>query len=133
MLPTDEFSTSDAFGDGYIAHIQKKNEASEIIVRELIYQWLEHYKNTSDTNTAIQDFSIDAINIIDNKKNNNQNYVIVAQVEFSIIPSSIPSAFASFAGDPISPADKWWHLVSTFGILQLSEEYFLRILSGWGT
>jgi hypothetical protein len=134
-LPQDAFSRLDNFGDGYISKIKIddiKNNTPEEIVSELVTQWLQHYKTESTyQDAAINDFSIDGIRLLDNPSN--KNYVIVAAVNFSIIPRKIPNDYGSFPSQPIGPNDTWWHIGAPFGVIKLDDYYYLRLLPGWGT
>jgi len=136
VLPFDEYSRSDDFGDGYIANIKVedvKNNSPEEIIYTLVTQWLEHYKTESSSpDASIKDFSIGEILIVENTSN--ENYVIVAKTTFSIIPSKIPNDFASFPGKPYDPNDAPWdHIGAPFGVIQVGDYYYLRLVFGWGT
>jgi hypothetical protein len=136
ILPTDEFSIHDEFGDGYIASIKVedvKNSNPDKIVNVLVTQWLEHYKTESRApRAAIEDFVIDDILMVDNRSND--TYVFVAKVAFSIIPSETPSDFGSFPGEPYDPKEApWWHIGAPFGVIQVGNYYYLRMVFGWGT
>lgn len=134
-LPEDEFSQFDEFGDGFIAKIKvndTKNFSSEKIVSTLVEQWLEHYKSQSDyENAAINDFTIDKIRLLDVPVYS--NYTIVAGVNFSIIPKKTPSDFGGFPGEEYDPNSSWWHIAAPFGVIQVDDYYYLRLVFGWGT
>lgn len=135
ILPTDEFSRFDQFGDGYIAKVKVedvKNDNSEEIVNILVTQWLEHYKTESSyQNAAIEDFSVDEIRILDNPSNG--TYVIVAGVSFSIIPRKTPNDYGGFPGKEYDPNTPWWRIAAPFGVIQINDYYYLRLVFGWGT
>jgi hypothetical protein len=135
LLPEDEFSQFDKFGDGFIAKIKIKDTesfSSEQIVSGLVEQWLEHYKYQSDyENATINDYTIDKIRLLDVPSNS--NYTIVAGVNFSIIPRNIPSDFGGFPGEEYDPNSLWWHIAAPFGVIQVGDYYYLRLVFGWGT
>jgi hypothetical protein len=141
ILPTDQHSRFDQFGDGYIAKIKVedlKGAAPEEIVAKLVTQWLEHYKTqSSDPMAAIKDFSIDGVRLADNPSKldipPNRNYVIVAGVRFSIIPKQEHNDYSSFPGEIFNPNSPWWHLSAPFGVIQVGDTYYLRMVWGWGT
>lgn len=134
-LPEDEFSRFDEFGDGFIAKIKIKDTesfSSEQIISSLVGQWLEHYKSQSDyEDAAIDDYTIDKIRLLDVPSNS--NYTIAAGVSFSIIPRKIPSDFGGFPGEEYNPNSPWWHLAAPFGVIQVGDYYYLRLVFGWGT
>lgn len=134
-LPEDEFSQFDNFGDGFIAKIKIKDTTSlspEEIVSSLVEQWLEHYKSQSDyENASINDFTVDKIRLLDVPSNS--NYKIVAGVNFSIIPRQTPSDFGGFPGEAYDPNSSWWHIGAPFGVIQVDDYYYLRLVFGWGT
>jgi hypothetical protein len=100
ILPPDEFSHFDKFGDGYIAKVkisEVENIAPEKIINTLVDQWLQHYKTQSTYKDAsVKDFSVDYVNLL--TKPANSIYAFVAGVKFSIIPSKTPNDYASTLG-----------------------------------
>jgi hypothetical protein len=135
ILPEDEFSRFDKFGDGFIAKINisdTRDFSPEEVVSSLVEKWLEHYKSeTSYQDAAINDYSIDKIRILENSPNS--NYSIVAGVSFSIIPRKTPSDFGGFPGEAYDPSSPWWHIAAPFGVIKLDDHYYLRLVFGWGT
>lgn len=134
ILPTDDFSHSDEFGDGFIANVAKsevENLTPEEVIMLLVSQWLEHYKTQSgDPQATIKDYSIDEMVIFETP---NSLYLYGAKVRFSVVPVEVPNAYAAFPGDPIDPNDPWWHIGAPFGVLEVDGRYYLRMLFGWGT
>jgi hypothetical protein len=134
-LPQDEYSRSDQFGDGYIAKVkvdEVKEKSPEDVVIILVTQWLEHYKHESgEPAAAIDDYTIDAIRMLDNSPGG--TYVFVAGVNFSVIPKETLNVYRSFPGKPIDPNSPWDVIGAPFGVIQVDDYYYLRLVFGWGT
>jgi hypothetical protein len=126
----DIYAFSDTFGDGFIARLPLTDTLTkEEIVKQLVTQWLDHYKLHSNTSqAAIDEYTVDTVSLMIAPS----SYEIVAGVGFSIVPAQIPNAWASFTGD-IQPNDRWWRLWATFGVFRDGDDFRLRLLAGWGT
>lgn len=127
----DIYAFSDAFGDGFIARLPLTDTlAKEEIVKQLVTQWLDHYKlHSNDPQAAIEEYTVDTVSLMIAPS----SYEIVANVWFSIVPAHIPSAWGSFPGEEIKPDDRWWRLCSVFGVFRDGDDLRLRLLAGWGS
>lgn len=132
MTATDDiYAYSDTFGDGFIARLPLTDTlAKEEIVKQLVTQWLDHYKlHSNDPQAAIDEYTVDTVSLMSAPS----SYEIVASVKFSIVPAHIPSDWGSFPGEEIKPDDRWWRLWTIFGVFRDGDDFRLRLLSGWGT
>lgn len=133
----NHYDQNDNFGDGFIARISIKDTANlsrEEIITKLVSLWLEHYKNSLAPRATIKDYKDVYVNkLIEDNNNYDGFFDTVASVRFSIIPSGIPSDWASVPGEPIDPNDPWWHLVTVFGYFKDGDYFRLRMMPGWGT
>ena len=132
---TIHYANSDNFGDGFVASVFLEDVATknqEELVSVLVNQWLENNKTQREVpSTIIKEYAIDKINLMD--PSCDPFFVIVAGVQFSIIPFQIPNDYASFPGEIINLDDVWWHLSAPFGIFKDGDSYRLRLVFGWGT
>lgn len=127
----DIYAFSDTFGDGFIARLPLTDTLTkEEIVKQLVTQWLDHYKlHSNDPQATIDEYTVDTVSLMIAPS----SYEIVAGVWFSIVPAHIPSAWGSFPGEEIKPDNRWWRLFSTFGVFCDGDDFRLRLLAGWGS
>ena len=90
ILPTEEFTRTADYGDGYVAHIpisEAKDLSSEEIVTLLVTQYLEHYRTeTTLAEWKLFQYQIEKVTI--RFEAENENPFIKAIVRYSVIPDS---------------------------------------------
>ena len=89
-LPTEEFTRTVDYKDGYVAHIpisEAKDLSSEEIVKLLVTQYLEHYRTgTTLPEWKLFQYQIEKVTIRFEDKNGNP--FIKATVRYSVIPDT---------------------------------------------
>lgn len=128
-----EFTRTNNFGDGYVAHILIEDVSQmkeEDILRLLVMQWLDHCKTEEmDTDAVIEDFTIDNIRPLEVHGYYNEP-IFKATVDFSIITKQDPPyAWGSMM---IKPDGPWLRLSTTLGVFGNKNESPYYWLGGAG-
>ena len=91
-LPTEEFTRTVDYGDGYVAHIpisEAKDLSNEEIVTVLVTQLLEHFKTeTTLSEWRLLTYKVEDVTIVYEAEAENENPFIKAAVQYSVIPDT---------------------------------------------
>ena len=116
-LPTEEFTRTVDYGDGYVAHIpisEAKDLSSEELVELLVTQYLEHFR----TETTLPEwrlfyYKVEKVTI--RFEDENENPFIKALVNYNIIPDS-----PWYTAPSIDSSDPWglpgWSYTKGFAV-----------------
>lgn len=137
----DMYAASDLFGDAYVSLLPAADLdglPGEEIARQLILQWLDHYKNDcQDPYYQLDSFSLNTVTA----ENGSQGFEWIVLTQFDILPSqpltsdyageTQPNGWIGLQGE-ILP-DGTMKQGGVWGVFRDGDSYRLRMLIGWGT